>query len=63
MVKTFKKFVEDGGGGAGGGAGAAAGAPTNNAGGGQIAGIGVGPHGEPGVDPNKERKRRKYKSG
>jgi hypothetical protein len=33
-------------------------APTNNAGGGNIAGIGVGPHGEPGVHPEYQRKRK-----
>jgi len=32
-------------------------APTNSAGGGAIAGIGVGPDGEPGVDPKKKKKR------
>jgi len=32
------------------------GTPTNNAGGGQIDGIGVGPHGEPGVNMKKKRK-------
>jgi hypothetical protein len=29
------------------------GAPTNSAGGGQIAGIGVGPKGEPGINKKK----------
>lgn len=71
-LKTFKKFCEDGGAGAGGAgvAGTAASAsggegsaPANNAGSGQIAGIGIGPHGEPGVDPEVEKRRRKYKSG
>lgn len=32
-------------------------APTNNAGSGNIAGIGVGPQGEPGVHPEYQRKR------
>lgn len=32
-------------------------APTNNAGGGNVAGIGVGPQGEPGVHPEYQRKR------
>ena len=39
------------------------GAPTNNAGGGGIAGIGVGPQGEPGVSVKTQRKiQRKQKS-
>ena len=44
-MKTFKQFNEDGvmGGGA----------PTNAVGGGAIAGIGVGPQGEPGVKKKK----------
>jgi hypothetical protein len=33
------------------------GAPTNNAGGGGVAGIGVGPNGEPGVSPQVQKKR------
>ena len=32
-------------------------APANAAGGGNIHGIGVGPHGEPGVDPKKKKKK------
>ena len=32
-------------------------APANSAGGGAIAGIGVGPDGEPGVHPNKKKKK------
>lgn len=36
-------------------------APTNNAGSGNIAGIGVGPHGEPGVAPIHQRKTGKLK--
>ena len=31
-------------------------APTTSAGSGQVHGIGVGPHGEPGVDPKKKKK-------
>ena len=31
-------------------------APANWAGGGNIHGIGVGPHGEPGIDPKKKKK-------
>tara|TARA_Y100000296_G_scaffold35790_1_gene41491 strand:+ start:697 stop:996 length:300 start_codon:yes stop_codon:yes gene_type:complete len=31
-------------------------APTNSAGSGNVHGIGVGPHGEPGVDPKKKKK-------
>ena len=34
-------------------------APTNNAGGGGVAGIGVGPQGEPGVHPKHQPKGRK----
>lgn len=36
-------------------------APTNNAGSGNIAGLGVGPQGEPGVSPNYQRKRKQLK--
>jgi hypothetical protein len=32
-------------------------APVNWAGGGNVHGIGVGPHGEPGIDPKKKKKR------
>ena len=32
-------------------------APANAAGGGNIHGIGVGPHGEPGIDPKKKKKK------
>jgi len=32
-------------------------APANSAGGGGVAGIGVGPDGEPGIDPKKKKKR------
>lgn len=52
-MKRFKEFIEED-------------APTNNAGGGQVDGIGVGPKGEPGVTRsniidrrNKLRKRKK----
>lgn len=41
--EAFKKLLEDA-------------VPVNNAGGGNIAGIGVGPEGEPGVDMKKRRK-------
>jgi hypothetical protein len=37
--------------------GAVAAGPTNTAGGGQIAGIGIGPKGEPGVDLRKHKKK------
>lgn len=37
-------------------------APTVNAGSGNIAGIGVGPHGEPGVSVKAQRKNRRDKS-
>ena len=37
--------------------GVGVGAPTNNAGGGSVAGIGVGPKGEPGVSPEVQKKR------
>ena len=33
-------------------------APTTSAGSGQVHGIGVGPHGEPGVDPKKIKKHK-----
>jgi hypothetical protein len=66
-----KKFTkEDGSGGGAGGVGAG-GVAANNAGGGNIAGIGVGPAGEPGVMPKdnivgqgfgKEKKRKKIKN-
>ena len=32
-------------------------APANSAGGGNVHGIGVGPHGEPGIDPKKKKKQ------
>jgi len=34
-------------------------APANAAGSGNVAGIGVGPDGEPGIDPKKAKKRKK----
>jgi hypothetical protein len=39
------------------GAGAVAAGPTNTAGAGQVAGIGVGKQGEPGVDLRKRKKK------
>ena len=46
VMKTFKQFNEDGvmGGGA----------PTNAVGGGAIAGVGVGPQGEPGIKKKRQ---------
>lgn len=32
------------------------GAPTNNVGSGNIAGLGIGPQGEPGVNPKRKKK-------
>ena len=32
-------------------------APANAAGGGNVHGIGIGPYGEPGIDPKKKKKR------
>ena len=32
-------------------------APANAAGGGNVHGIGIGPHGEPGIDPKKKKKK------
>jgi hypothetical protein len=46
-----------GAGGGSGGSGAASAGPTNTAGGGNIAGIGVGKQGEPGVDLRKRKKQ------
>jgi hypothetical protein len=51
LMKSFRQFMEDGMGG-----GAVAAGPTNTAGGGQVAGIGVGPKGEPGVDLRKKKR-------
>jgi len=52
-MKKFKQYIDEmGAGAAGGGAG-----PTNTAGGGQVAGIGVGPQGEPGVYLRKYKKK------
>lgn len=51
-MKTFKDYLKEMGAGAvGGGAG-----PTNVAGGGNVASLGVGPQGEPGVHMKKKRK-------
>ena len=36
-------------------------APANWAGGGNVHGIGVGPYGEPGIDPKKKKKRQQPK--
>lgn len=54
-MKTFNEFIKED-------------APTNSAGGGAIAGIGVGPDGEPGVSPkshekykNKNRKKKRIR--
>jgi hypothetical protein len=33
------------------------GVPVNNVGGGNIAGVGIGPQGEPGVSPRKKKKK------
>ena len=45
-MKTFKQFNEDGV--------MAGGAPTNAVGGGAVAGIGVGPQGEPGIKKKRQ---------
>jgi hypothetical protein len=50
-MKTFKQLMHEMG------AGAVAAGPTNTAGGGGVAGIGVGSQGEPGVDLRKQKKR------
>jgi hypothetical protein len=42
-MKTFKEFIKED-------------APVNSAGGGAIAGIGVGPNGEPGISPKQHKK-------
>lgn len=52
-MKSFKKYIEEMGAGAVGGGSSG---PTNTASGGQVAGIGVGPQGEPGVDLRKKKK-------
>lgn len=46
-MKTFKQFLEEDGEGAV--------APVNNVGGGAIAGVGIGPQGEPGVSPKRKK--------
>jgi hypothetical protein len=51
-MKTFKQFLEEDGE----GAGIASGAPTNTVGSGAIAGVGVGPKGEPGVLPKRNKR-------
>jgi len=48
-MKTFKQFLEEDG------EGAVNSAPVNNVGGGAIAGVGVGPQGEPGVNMKKKK--------
>jgi hypothetical protein len=62
-MKTFKRFIEEQEGGDGG-------IPTNNASGGDIAGIGVGPQGEPpgrsylgagGFMKTQQRRGKRYK--
>jgi hypothetical protein len=45
-MKSFKEFINED-------------APVNAAGGGAIAGIGVGPDGEPGVSPKAHKKHKK----
>jgi len=44
-MKRFKSFLEE------------EGAPTNNVGGGNIAGLGIGPKGEPGVSATRKKKK------
>lgn len=50
-MKGFRKFIEEDG------------VAANCAGGGQIAGIGVGPQGEPGGILPADRKKRRLRSG
>lgn len=47
QVEYFKHMKEDG-------VGMVGGTPVNNAGGGEVAGLGVGPKGEPGVGKSKK---------
>jgi hypothetical protein len=56
IVFKNKELKEDGG---------IIGAPTNNVGGGAIAGVGVGPNGEPGISIKKKKivLRRKGQNG
>jgi hypothetical protein len=54
LKEADDRITEDGEGGA-----APAGVPANNAGTGNIAGLGVGPKGEPGVDLRMSKKRKK----
>ena len=49
-MKSFKQYIDEMG------AGAVAAGPTNTASGGQVAGIGVGPQGEPGVHLKKKKR-------
>ena len=49
MKKTIKQIKEDG-------IGLVGGSPTNNVGDGNIAGVGVGPQGEPGVSKKNKKK-------
>jgi len=53
-MKSFKRYIDEMGAGAAGGGSAG---PTNVVGGGAIAGAGVGPQGEPGVDLRKRKKK------
>ena len=48
-ARRVRKLYEDGLSGSG--------VPVNNMGGGKIAGAGIGPQGEPGVNPQRKRKR------
>ena len=50
----MKKLKEDG-------VGMVGGSPTNNVGGGAIAGLGVGPQGEPGVKKGQKKKVMPFK--
>ena len=55
-MKRFKDFLEEDGAAAGVGGGSM---PANNVGTGNIAGVGVGPQGEPGVSPGVTSKKKK----
>lgn len=48
-MKTFKQFLEEDG------EGAVSSGPANGVGPGKIAGVGVGPQGEPGVNMKKKK--------
>ena len=52
-MKRFKDFLEEDGGAV---AGVGGGGPTNSVGSGAIAGVGIGPQGEPGVKLPKNKK-------